>query len=251
MPDTSTPVVPSPSLNDWRPVPDPTTLTNEAVQKAVAALDELTRARIEGDRREVQTRLSGMDKAVDVLAAWRDRLPEVVRAEVAHLERLLTERFTTYDVRFEGIDKQFEERDKRTEQLTLASSKAIDAALQAQKESATETKKSGDLSIAKSENSTAESIRQLQTLFQTSNGSLADQIADLKGRLDRGEGKATVSDPAVAASLIELRAAMHSLATSRDTAQGHSLGSSQLWSIILGAIGAAAVVATLIDRVMR
>jgi hypothetical protein len=90
--------------------------------------------------------------------------------------------------RFERIDVQFTERDKRTEQLSLASSTAIAAALQAAKEAVGEQNRSSALAIAKSENSTTEALRQLQTLFQTASKGTDDKINDLKGRLDRGEG---------------------------------------------------------------
>ena len=80
------------------------------------------------------------------------------------------------------------ERDKRGDQLTLASSTAIAAALQAQKEAAGESQKSSAAAIAKAETATSESIKQLQALFQTSIAGLSTQILDVKSRLDKGEG---------------------------------------------------------------
>jgi hypothetical protein len=60
--------------------------------------------------------------------------------------------------------------------------------LQAQKEAAGESQKSSSMAIAKAETATAESIKQLQTLFQTSIGALNLQVQDVKSRLDKGEG---------------------------------------------------------------
>jgi hypothetical protein len=46
------------------PVPDPTTLTTKALEKDIAALKELLSDRIESLRENIETRLSGNDKAI-------------------------------------------------------------------------------------------------------------------------------------------------------------------------------------------
>jgi hypothetical protein len=171
------------TTGDSRPVPDPTVLTTQQLGAAIASLRDL-----------FEVRLSGMDKAVELLQAHANKSPSIgeVFAQV-------TEKFNSMSIamksiedvseqRFARIDQQFTERDKRTEQLTLASSTAISAALQAQKEAANETQKSSSLAITKAETATVESIKQLQTLFQTSIAGLNTQILDVKSRLDKGEG---------------------------------------------------------------
>jgi hypothetical protein len=145
------------------PIPDPTTLTTAALLREVAALKEVVQL---------------ADK----------RIEDLLRTEIALVLSKLEKSDSVSSERFDRIDVQFIERDKRTEQLSLASSTAIAAALQAAKEAVGEQNRSSALAIAKSENSTTEALRQLQTLFQTASKGTDDKINDLKGRLDRGEG---------------------------------------------------------------
>ena len=145
------------------PIPDPTTLTTAALLREVAALKE-------------------------VMQLADKRIEDLLRTEIALVLSKLDKSDSVSSERFDRIDVQFIERDKRTEQLSLASSTAIAAALQAAKEAVGEQNRSSALAIAKSENSTTEALRQLQTLFQTASKGTDDKINDLKGRLDRGEG---------------------------------------------------------------
>ena len=173
-----------PSVTEWRPVPDPTELTTQQLATAISSQRDL-----------FETRLEAMDKAVMVLQSMANRSPTIgevytkFNEKFAAIEQLLSAMDNISKERFLRIDQQFIERDKRTDQLTLASSTAIAAALQAQKEAAGETQKSSAAAIAKSETSTSESIKQLQALFQTSIGGLTTQLLDLKSRLDKGEGQ--------------------------------------------------------------
>ena len=119
------------------------------------------------------------------------------------------------DERFRSIAVQFTLLKQATEQLDIANKTAIAAALQAQKEQAEETKRTSQTAIAKSEastgeaikaltSSTGEAIKALTTNFNTAITGIEVRINDLKGRLDRGEGKSGVSDPEIAASLREV-----------------------------------------------
>jgi hypothetical protein len=155
-----------PSVTEWRPVPDPTVLTTQQLSVAIAAQRDL-----------FETRIEAMDTAVKLLQENANRSPTI--GEV----------YARFEERFIRIDQSFVERDKRTDQLTLASSTAIAAALQAQKEAAGESQKSSSAAIAKAETATSESIKQLQVLFQTSIAALSTQILDVKSRLDKGEGQ--------------------------------------------------------------
>ena len=157
--------------HDLRPVPDPTALTNELVSTAVASLRAEIRALIDGQVEITNTRLSGMDKAVELLQAARDRIPAEIRGRCDDLKELLLEKF-------DSIAVQFRERDVRIEQARDAvkaaldttsrdSKLAIDAALQAAKEA-----------VGKSETSTIKQI-DAQGL----------RIDDLKERITRIEGE--------------------------------------------------------------
>jgi hypothetical protein len=137
---------------------------NRKIDAAVSSLRDL-----------IDTRLDAMDKAIELLQQIANRSPTI--GEV----------YARFEERFIRIDQAFIERDKRTDQLTVASSTAIAAALQAQKEAAGESQKSSSAAIAKAETATNESLKQLQVLFQTSIGALQTAQNDIKSRIDKGE----------------------------------------------------------------
>lgn len=166
------------------PIPDPTVLTTQALLREVAALKEL-----------VEIRFGATDKIVEhVEEQIRGRSSEIAAASLHLRELMLSEmgkiKVVTDEV-FQRIDVQFIERDKRTEQLALASSTAIAAALQAAKEAVGAQNTSNSIAIAKSESSTLESLRQLRELFLSETKAINEKVDDLKSRLDRGEGKGT------------------------------------------------------------
>jgi anthranilate/para-aminobenzoate synthase component I len=98
-------------------------------------------------------------------------------------------RATTYDVRFGSIQQQFIERDVRTEQAATASASALAAALQAAKEAVFEQAQAAAKAAEKTELSTTKQIDQIQLQIKTISDSFADRIAELKERIDRGEGQ--------------------------------------------------------------
>lgn len=141
------------------PVPDPTILTTQSLFREIAALKELVSAQI---------------------AATANIFEERIKQVIARTDEI-----------FARIDVQFIERDKRTEQLSIASSTAIAAALQAAKEAVGAQNTSNAISITKSETSMLESLRQLRDLFQADSRATNDKINDIKSRIDKGEGKNT------------------------------------------------------------
>jgi DNA anti-recombination protein RmuC len=163
------------------PIPDPTILTREALKEAVYNLET-----------RLSTRVDAIDEATRVFHEDLVRVPTTVDKAVTGLRELIEAKIEAlnkiFGERFIRIDGQFTERDKRTEQLTQASATAVTAALQAAKEAVGEQNKSSALAIAKSEASTIESINKMQELFQTSIAGINTQIADIKSRLDKGDG---------------------------------------------------------------
>ncbi len=141
------------------PVPDPTVLTTQQLVREIAASREI-----------IETRLDAMDVATNINKTATDKIPTLICEKVAALEKLQNEKF-------EGVEKQFAERDARTSQVSELNQKALDAALQAAKEAAGKT----ELSFTKQ-------IADLTEQFNTKNTALEDRVNDLKGRLDRGEG---------------------------------------------------------------
>lgn len=175
----------SPLAPSFNVVPsDPTALTTAQIDRAVQNLEL-----------RLNARLDAMDKARELADANLTRVPTAIDRAMTQLQQLLTSEIEKREQvsaeRFARIDNQFLERDKRSEQLALASATAVSAALQAQKEAAAEQNRSAALAIAKSETATAEAIRQLQTLSQSESSATNEKIAALASRLDRGEGHTT------------------------------------------------------------
>jgi hypothetical protein len=171
------------------PVPDPTILTTEQLLRTVRA----ERDYVDGIRDVIEERLAAMDKATALLSDTVNRVPTVVQTEVAHITGLMAERFTSIDnlmdVKFQSIATQFAERDTRQEREARDNKVAVDAAFAAQKEAAAKQDESNAKAIDKSERATAETISKLQDLTTTISNGLSAQIADLKSRLDSGEGR--------------------------------------------------------------
>lgn len=224
--------------NGTVPNPDPTVRTVEQLQREIAATREIVEANGKATREVLETRLGGMDKAIELLQKAADKIPQHVKDEVAQLRELHEEKFTSVsrqiEIQFGGIATQFQERDKRTEQLSIADKTAIAAALQAQKEAAGSTNESIIAVITKMESSFTKLFDQNQTLLQTMTKNIGDQINDLKSRLDKGEGKTSVSDPAVADAVRQLGIVVSNLTAAKDTNAGHAKGASDNMGYIIG-----------------
>ncbi|HEV3312203.1 MAG TPA: hypothetical protein VG815_16960 [Chloroflexota bacterium] len=163
------------------PIPDPTILTTQALLREVAAAKELSDTKFEAIAARIEhidTLLETRDTAITVAST---HLRELMLSEMAKIK-------VVTDEVFQRIDVQFIERDKRTEQLALASSTAIAAALQAAKEAVGAQNTSNSIAIAKSESSTLESLRQLRELFLSETKAINEKVDDLKSRQDRTEG---------------------------------------------------------------
>ena len=168
-----------PIREDIRPIPDPTVLTTQQLLAASAVL----RDAIDAVRKVIETRLDGMDKAIELLRVTStEKFPLMVESKVLNLKDL-------HDEKFKSIQTQFLERDTRTEQTSRDSKVAVDAALQAAKEAVGEQNKSSALAIAKSEAATTKQIDQIIALITTTTAGLNDKISDLKDRLTLIEGK--------------------------------------------------------------
>jgi hypothetical protein len=218
------------------PIPDPSILTTEALDKAVAELRAFVGDGQKALREILETRLGGMDKAIQLLQDTADKFPAWVDEKIAALRDVNEQRFValtdTTAEKFSSIQTQFTERDVRTEQAAGAVKIAVDAALQAQKEAAGEQNRSNTLAQTKSETATTKQIDQMSTLIQNVTKAFDDKIGDVKDRLTRIEGKGEVADPqrvVDAATIQQLR-----LAGAQGA--GKSEGFSASWAILIAAV---------------
>jgi hypothetical protein len=188
----------------------------------------------------LNARIDGIEHGIELFQADLVRVPTSVDRAIVGLRELIESRLernaSVSDERFARVDSQFVEMNKRGDQLTLANSTAIAAALQAQKEAAYEAQKSSAAAIAKAETATSESIKQLQVLFQTSIAALNTQVLDVKSRLDKGEGVAISRVSAVADNRYE-----HTNQR-EDTRESRSM----LFAVIGTTIGLAALITTIV-----
>jgi hypothetical protein len=161
------------------PIPDPTVRTIEQLQREIGGVKEQVVTLIDGSRDVLETRLDGMDKAIDLLQAHAS---ETIMNSVGHLQRVHEEKFSS-------IETQFKERDTRTEQTSRDSKVAVDAALQAAKEAVGEQNKSNSLAIAKSEAAVTKQIDQIVMLISSGQAATNDKLDDVKARVLMLEGR--------------------------------------------------------------
>lgn len=183
--------------NGTVPNPDPTERTVEQLLREIATSRETTEAKATGVREVIETRLSGMDKAIELLQHTANKMPQFIKDEVAQLRELHQEKFnsigTQIDIQFGAIATQFGERDKRTDQLSLSDKTAINAALAAQEKQAVAQNESNAAANVKMETNFSKLIDQGQALLLEVRRNTEAQINDLKSRLDKGEGGAASS----------------------------------------------------------
>jgi hypothetical protein len=198
------------------PVPDPTRLTTQLVDRTILAFREV-----------FEVRLAEMDKAIVLAARQVKRIPadaairsnqlraDIDRQMLALRELILSRIENIRDVnaqKFEAVDSRFIERDIRIEQAAQEGRMSLDAALAAAKEAVSEQNKANVQAIAKSEIATQKQIDAMVQLMATSNKSLEDKIADLKSRLDRGEGRNTGSTEARTEKRLDVGALIQAVA---------------------------------------
>jgi hypothetical protein len=184
------------------PIPDPTLLTTAAVGIAFSSLKEL-----------MFTRLDAMDKAQELYKETVGNELKNCHKELLALETLLTtlsntrweslqEKLTTLvgirieakqnemaliNEKFVGVDKRFEERDKRIS-LQEANFKVImDEALSSSEKASLKQTETFSATISKTETATSKQIDQQGETIKTSTNGLNDKIEDVRTRLARIE----------------------------------------------------------------
>jgi hypothetical protein len=180
---------------------DPSALTTDQLRRELASLSDQLSERIAGVVNMVGARLDAIDKATALFEANLTRIPNSVDRAVDQLKELNAEKFASVRAsiadlaslgieKFDGIQKQFQERDTRVEQTARDTKVAVDAALQAAEKAVGKQNESFALSIAKSETATTKQIDQLSTIAAGNGAAIDGKIGDLKDRVSRIENQA-------------------------------------------------------------
>jgi hypothetical protein len=177
---------------DWVPRPDPTLLTTQQLLREMSSTRELFEVNLTAVQEKFTTRLDGMDIATRLLSETVNRTPTQIQVEISHVRELIQEKLGSLggqaEEKFNSIALQFAERDVRTNQAATASAQALAAALQAAKEAVFEQAQAAAKAAEKTELSFTKQIDQIQLQIKTIGDGFSDRIAELKERIDRGEG---------------------------------------------------------------
>ena len=151
-----------------RPDPDPTQRTVELLNQSV---DEIRRD-------------------IGVHSTIRERehatLQELIETQIGSIESLT-------DEKFKGITLQFAERDTRTTQAAETSQKALDAALLAAAALVNQQNDANATAATVQTLSFTKQIDQIIVLTERSQKAFDDRLAELKERIDRGDGSTSGS----------------------------------------------------------
>ncbi len=200
------------------PVPDPSVMTTRQLQREIFVMQrelfglrELMEVKLLSGKEAgehiqtiIETRLDGMDKAIRLLQDTADKFPARIDEKITAVREVHEQRFEamadTTEEKFGSIQTQFDERDVRTDQAAGAVKIAVDAALQAQKEAASEQSKSNQAATTKSEAATTKLIDAQATLITNLQKAFDDKIDDLKERQNRAEQTASAQFAAMSGS---------------------------------------------------
>lgn len=162
-----------------KPVPDPTLLTTQQLQREIRQILEFIEAKMRGNREVLEFKCETLARDIEKLrldARYQQeqlerKIQESVTASIIQLKETRDEKFKTIQVQYE---------DTKT---------SIATALVSQREITTAQNAFTASAFAKSEITFTKLIDQTQTILNTVTKSMDDKINDLKSRLDKGEGQ--------------------------------------------------------------
>jgi hypothetical protein len=212
-----------PGVQMVTPVPDPTTLTNQLVERAVSAVREIIDTRFEGNH-----------------ALYDERF------------RAITERFA----------ERFELNEKQTIKAAADVKSAVDAAFAAAASGVSQQNQANFLASQKQEAAFTKQIDQLAAsvaqLAKANDDKLNDlkktnddKFADLKDRIVAMEGRSSISDPNTAAALRDMASAISTLKASNDQNVGGRQQKADITTWIFSAIAAASALAFLVIDIFK
>ena len=127
---SSSPTVEKYSSSHLVPVPDPTVLTTQQLQREILTTREVLESYIDGLKDTLETRLNGMDKASELLYANTTKTLEHSIDSIDQLHKLHEEKFRSIDIQFSEREKRFDVANKDTKEAvaiaTVAHEKTID-----------------------------------------------------------------------------------------------------------------------------
>ena len=226
-----------------RPVPDPTLLTTEALNREIAALKESIDQWCVGHLQLQDTEQSYVREKFDLQESALGRRLAAVEAEI-------DSRFVTLQ---ELVDKEFQLVERQRVEQKKDTKDAVDAALTAQKEAVREQTVASSLATTKSETATLKQIEQLSLSFTTAVEALRRSIDEVKeriGEVDRNlRDAATLSDQKTASAISELRSRLDQgppelrvLRSRADEDQGRRVGALDSRTLIFALVGSIAAI---------
>ena len=263
------------------PIPDPTTLTNQLVERATSALREILETRLDASDKAVaeltrmtETRVAAAVTQVKELYAEKFRLVEsaIETNRMAIIDRFelldkqmikaATDVKSADDERFRSIAERFEVLDKQTIKAAADVKSAVDAAFAAAASGVSQQNQANFLASQKQEAAFTKQIDQLADNVKQISKAIGDQISDLKktnddkfgdlkDRIVAMEGRSSVSDPNTAGALHDMANAISTLKQSRDEGSGgrQQKADSNAW--IFSAIAAAVAIAMIAMEMFR
>ena len=232
--------------------PDPTALTTAQLIREQASLKELVLSIVEGKFEVINARLGGVDNGIQTLHVQQNERQSAINNSVAQLRELHDEKFggaievvnekitslaNVTTQQFLSINDKFAEKDK-----------AVSVGLSAQKESAAAQQDSNNTATRKMEDNFTKLLDQGRDLLAEGRRNTDLQINDIKSRLDKGEGKTSVSDPAVADAIKAMTATLGTLQLSASHSGGEQKGQKDSMALMLtvAAIGGG-IIAALVE----
>ncbi len=221
---------PSPTSSNI-PIPDPTIRTVEQLNAAVIGLKELH-----------EVRLNAMDKAQTLFHEDITRVPTEVQKATTSLKDLILEMFATINEKFRGVEKQFIERDVRSDKTAELNQKALDAALLTAEKAVSKQQESFTVATTKSEASFTKQIEALGVQLTGISKTNDDKISDLRSSIARIDN-AVAAITAKGIGVREVTTDKHNIVVEKQGSHNLIIGIVALAaSILIGSLGIIVVI---------
>jgi hypothetical protein len=222
-----------------RPNPDPSVVTIQAIDRLDTHRQELLNTRFES----VGERFRSIERATDKFETNLTRVPtetsmaiNALRSVIVEMFRTVDEKFSTVNEKFSAVNREFTLRDSFQNQSALDRKEELKTALSAAEKAVDKQATSFGEATQKSENGTAELLRQQAELLRSTKEGLETQINDAKVRLAIAEATASAAKEAAATAAATASANQQTLTTSKrdETSDRHSGNSNTLAFAAIG-----------------